>query len=254
MAEGDSAIHRLDPRAKVVATMAFILSVVSWGRYELTPLFPFFLFPVAMVARGNLPVGPIVRKVALVLPFAFLVGIFNPLFDREVLVRLGPLAVTGGWVSCGSIILRAVLTVGAAVILMATTGFPAICGALERLGIPRPFVVQLLSLYRYIFVLGEEGSRTVRARELRSCGKRGMEMRTYASLVGHLLLRTWERAERIHRAMLCRGFAGRFPVQRTYRFRTGDLLFVLGWTSLFLLFRLVNIPEFLGAAVAGLVR
>ena len=90
-----------------------------------------------MIALGDLPVRYIVRKIALVLPFAFLVGMFNPVFDREVLVRLGPLGISGGWISCASIIVRAILTVGAALILVAVTGFPAICRALERLGMPR---------------------------------------------------------------------------------------------------------------------
>jgi cobalt/nickel transport system permease protein len=68
------------------------------------------------------------------------------------------------------------------------TGFTAVCQALEHLGIPRIFTVQLLFLYRYIFVLTEESDRASRARELRSCGKRGHGIRSFGSLVGHLLL------------------------------------------------------------------
>src|SRR5512136_1625181 len=191
LATGATAIHRLDARAKVLATIVFIVSVVSFGRYELTPLFPFFLFLVAMAALGDLPARYIARKIVLVLPFAFVVGMFNPLFDREILVRLGPVGISGGWISCASITVRAILTIGAAVILVGVTGFPAICRAMEQLGVPRVFAVQLLFLYRYIFVLTEEGSRASRARELRSCGKRGMGMGAFGSLVGHLLLRTW---------------------------------------------------------------
>ncbi len=247
----DTAVHRLDPRAKVLVTFFFIVSVVSLGKYEISALFPFFLYPATMIALGGLPALFLVRKTVLVLPFAVAIGIFNPLLDRHVMLHAGPLAISGGWISCASIVTRAALTVSAAFILISVTGFPAICGALERLGMPRAFAVQLLFLYRYIFVLMEEGKRMSMARDLRSFGGSGLGMRHFGSLVGHLLLRTWERAERIHRAMLSRGFTGEFHPRRPCRFGVREILFILGWTALFLLFRLENIPRILGRLVTG---
>ncbi len=254
LAVGETGIHRLDPRAKVFTTFVFIVSVVSFGRYELSAMVPFFIFPVVMVSLGDLPAPYILKKIALLCPFALMVGIFNPVFDRQILVHLGPLAISGGWISFASIIVRAILTVGAALILVGLTGFSAVCRALEQMGMPKVFVVQLLFLYRYIFVLTEEGARTARARELRSFGKRGMEMKSFGSLVGHLLLRTWERAERVYRAMLCRGFNGEFHVRRNYRFGFRETVFTLFWSALFILFRLVNIPQFLGTVITELLR
>ncbi|WP_298266649.1 cobalt ECF transporter T component CbiQ [Geobacter sp.] len=254
LAAGEMAIHRLDPRAKVLATLVFIITVVSFGKYELTPLFPFFLFPVVTVAAGDLPAGYIVRKIALLCPFALVVGMFNPIFDREVLVHLGPFGVTGGWISFASIVVRSILTVGSALALVGVTGFSAVCSALERMGMPQTFAVQLLFLYRYIFVLTEEGARTARARELRAFGKRGKGMGSYGPLVGHLLLRTWERAERVHRAMLSRGFDGRFHVRRPFRFGVVETLFTLGWSAFFVFCRLVNVPDLLGSLVTEVFR
>lgn len=253
LSEGHSAVHRLDPRAKVLATLFFIVSVVSFGKYEVSALFPFFLYPAAMIAFADLPALFLARKTALVLPFAVVIGIFNPLLDSRILLHVGPLAISGGWISCASIIVRAALTVSAAFILVSVTGFPAICAALERLGMPRTFAVQLLFLYRYIFVLIEEGKRVSLARELRTFGGRGLGMKHFGSLVGHLLLRTWERAERIHRAMLARGFTGEFHPRRPCRFGVRETLFLLGWSALFLLFRLENIPRFLGTYVTGVL-
>jgi cobalt/nickel transport system permease protein len=254
LAAGDTALHRLDPRAKVLVTLVFIIAVVSFGKYEISALVPFFLFPVIMVALGDLPTSYMVKKIALLCPFALIVGIFNPVFDRQILVQLGPIGISGGWVSFVSIALRAFLTVGIALIMVGVTGFSAGCNALERMGLPKAFVVQLLFLYRYIFVLTDEGARTARARELRTFGKKGMEMKAFASLVGNLLLRTWERAERIYRAMLCRGFNGEFHVRRSYRFGIRETIFTVGWISLFILFRLVNVPQSLGALFTELLR
>lgn len=254
LAGGGTALHRLDARAKVLVTIVFILSVVSFDRYALAALLPFFLYPAAILALGNLPAGYFARKVALILPFALAVGMLNPLFDREVVVRLGPLAVTGGWVSCASIVVRSVLTVGAALLLVGVTGFPEICRALERLGVPQLFAVQLLFLHRYIFVLTEEGARSSRARELRSFGGKGRGITSTGSLVGHLLLRTWMRADRIHMAMLARGFTGEFHARRPSRFGGRELLFLFGWSALFLVLRLRNVPDLLGSVVTGALR
>lgn len=254
MAAGDSVLHRLDPRAKVLVTLIFIVSVVSYDRYQLSALIPFFLFPAVVIGLADLPAGYLLKKVALVCPFALLVGIGNPIFDRAVMVQLGPLAISGGWISCASIVLRAALTVSAALILVAVTGFPAICRALERLGMPRPFAVQLHFLYRYIFVLTEEGMRASRARDLRSCGKKGRGLASYASLLGHLLLRTWQRAERIHMAMLARGFRGAFHGRAEWRFGPGDLCFLLGWSAFFIALRLYNGSELAGALLTGVFK
>lgn len=254
LALGDTFLHRLDPRAKVLVTAVFIISVVSYGKYEVSALVPFVLFPAVMIAQGRIPFRVIVRKAIFVLPFAVAIGIFNPFFDRETLVTLGPLAINAGWVSCAAIIVRSLLTVAAAIILVAVTGFSSVCWALERMGMPRTFAVQLLFLYRYIFVLIEEGRNASRARELRSAGKAAMGMATFVSLVGHLLLRTWERAERIHRAMLARGFTGEFHARREFRFAAHDLLFLLCWSSLFIIMRYWNISRIFGNLVTGILQ
>jgi len=253
LAAGQTAMHRLDPRAKVLATLVFIVCVVSFGRYELSAMIPFFIFPAVLIALGQLPAGYLIAKVALVCPLAIAVGIFNPFFDRTVLLHLGPLGITGGWISCASIVVRTALTVGAALTLAALTGFPAICRAMERLGMPKAFAMQLLFLYRYLFVLTEEGGRASRARELRSFGKKGRGPASYASLLGHLLLRTWQRAERIHMAMLARGFTGVFHGRDSSRFGAAELLFLLVWSSLCIILRLNNGAQLLGSLVTGLL-
>lgn len=253
LATGGTTIHRLDARAKVIVTLVFIISVVSFDKYELTALFPFFIYPAVMMALGNLPAGYIARKIAFVLPFALVVAIFNPLFDRQVMIQLGPFGITGGWISCASVVVRAILTVGAAIILVGLTGFPGICKALEQLGMPQVFAVQLLFLYRYIFVLTEEGERASRARELRSFGNKGLSLASYSSLISHLLLRTWQRAERIHMAMLARGFTGEFHTGQSKRFGWTELSFVVGWSAIFILVRLQNIPQLIGTIVMGML-
>ncbi len=245
-------VHRLDARAKVLTTFFYVVCVVSFGKYDISAMLPFMIYPAVLVTVGELPLGYILRKIIIVVPFALLIGLFNPLFDRQVVMQLGSINIWGGWVSCLSILIRAILTASAAIMLVAITGFPAICEALEKLKMPRAFAVQLLFLYRYIFVLTDEGVRTARARQLRTFGKRGMGIKHFGSLIGHLLLRTWERAERIHMAMLARGFTGEVHTTRQQaRFGSKEFLFVGGWSSLFILLRLYNMPQLLGSLFTG---
>jgi len=247
-------LHRLDPRAKLLTTVVFIIAVVSCGKYEITGLLPFMIYPVALIAVGNLPPGYLARKILLAAPFAFCIGIFNPLLDRAVLVQLGPLGLSGGWVSFASIMIRCALTVSAALILIAGTGLNAVCLALERLGAPTGFVVQLLFLYRYIFVLTDEALRLMRARSLRSFQGRGLGFKVFTHLIGQLLLRTLARAQRIHLAMRSRGFDGTIRLLRPLEFHLKDAVFFVGWSTLFVLLRCYNIPHQLGHLLTGLAR
>ncbi len=249
MASGETWLHRLDPRAKLITTLIFLAMVVSYSRYSIMALVPFFIYPIVLISAGDLPSGYFLKKVLQVSPFAILIGIFNPLIDREIIYHLGSFGISGGWISFLSIILRFILTVSAALILIALTGFNAVCLALSRLGVPRPFVVQLLFFFRYIFVLVDETEKMEMARSLRSFNPKTSSFKVYVSIIGHLLLRSFDRAERIYLAMRCRGFDGNIHLTRTIKLGWEDLAFTAGWSVLFILFRFDNIPARLGEFV-----
>ena len=124
------------------------------------------------------------------------------------------------------------------------------CSALGRLGVPRPFVVQLLLLYRYLCVMTEEASRLTRARELRGFGK-PLAMRVFMSLIGHLLLRSWERAERIYFAMCARGFAGDLPTGKSSVWERTEWIALIAWAGALLALRLADLPTRFGQLVLG---
>jgi len=247
---GDSPIHRLDPFAKVLTTLVFIVVVVSFDRYTISGLLPYFLYPAVLIGLGNLPFFYFVKKLLLVSPFVLCIGIFNPFLDRDVLLYLGPVAISGGWVSFASILLRFTLTIGVGLLLIATTGFPAICLALNRMGAPRIFTVQLLFLYRYLFVLTEESIRMLRAHSLRALGKR-MRFATAKDLLGNLLLRTLSRAERIHLAMLARSFSGDIRLLQQFRIGPAEVLFAVNAIAIFILLRFHDLPLLIGQLLLG---
>lgn len=246
LAGGTSRLHLLDPRAKLLVSLIFIVLVVSCHRYDLTMLLPFFSYPVFTASQAGLSLRLIARKVLPVLPFVLLLGSANLLFDQHSQQFFGGITISGGWFSLLVLVLRTVLTVSAAVLLVATTSFMDISLALQQLGMPRVLVVQLFFMVRYLFVLAEDATMVVKARRLRSFGSKGMEWRPFAAMLTHLLLRSWERAERIHMAMLARG--GGWCLQTNGRFRFGgrEWCYLVGWGGLFILFRQVNLPVLLG--------
>lgn len=254
LASGDSVLHRLDPRVKLLAAFGFILTVVSFDRYELSGLLPFFFIPLVVCAMAGLPAWLVVRKALLVLPFALLIGAANPLLDQTVQLQLGTVGISGGWLSFASIVVRALLSAVAAILLVAVTGIPAVGCALGRLGAPQALVVQLLFMYRYLFVLAEEAAHASRSRTLRSFGRRGMGLAPFAAMVAHLLLRSWERAERIHCAMLARGFTGQFTASRSCWFGLAEAGGLLLFAVVCLLLRLVNLPQVVGEGIIALLR
>ena len=246
----DSTVHRLDARAKLLTTGAFILIVMSFDRYEVSALMPLFLYPIALVALGNLPAGYLLRKVALAAPFALFVGLFNPFLDRHAAGTLGSHVVSGGWLSFASIMVRFSLTVSVALILVACTGIYRLCAGLERLGLPRVLAVQLLFLYRYFFVIGDEGGRMVRSVEMRSAGPGRPGLKTYGTLLGTLLLRSVDRAQRIYRAMVAHGFDGEIRVLRQSDWTWRETAFAAGWPAFFVAARVWNLAAGVGGWIS----
>lgn len=251
-ASGITVIHRLSPEAKLLTTFAYLLAVTSFSRYEVTALIPFALYPVIMLSLSELPAKLIVGRLLPALPFLAFIGIFNPLFDQRPLLQLGPYLISGGWLSFLSLLLRSVLALAAAVVLIATTGIQAICFALLRLKIPKILVIQILFLHRYLHVLLDEFARTLRAYSLRNFHTGGLKFAVWGSLLGKLLLQTFDRARRIYQAMLCRGFDGQIRVLERARGKRGtDVLFTAAWILFFIAARLINLPEWLGVSLLG---
>lgn len=247
----DTSAHRIDARAKVVTTILFIMVVMSFSRYDVSALTPFFLYPLALMSLGRIPAGFLFRKILVAAPVAVVIGMFNPFFDRDPVALIGSFTISGGWISFASILLRFVLTVSAALVLVACTGMNRLCAGLERMGLPRVFAVQLLFLYRYLFVVVAEGARMLRSMELRSAGAGSIGLRVYGSLVGHLLVRSMARADRIYRAMVARGFDGQIRILHESRLRWADAAFVFGWTAFFVMARIWNLADLLGSLFMG---
>lgn len=251
LAQKRTAVHNAHPLSKLLVTAAYLVAVVSCGKYELNTLLPFFFYPAVIMAVAEIPVMPILKRALIAAPLAIAIGIFNPLFDSNTLMVVGNVKVSGGWISFFTIFIKSMLTVIAALILIATTQMTQIAYALRIMRVPRIFVMQLLLTYRYISVLMEEVSRTTRAYSLRSPFQKGIKFGDWGSLSGQLLIRTVDRAERIYQSMCCRGFEGEYNTGNDPKPAPKDVIYGIAWVSFFIIARFLNLSSLIGLLITG---
>jgi cobalt/nickel transport system permease protein len=245
---GESRIHQLDPRIKVLVTVGFILSNAllpdgSWPAFALA-----WLLLLMANDAANIGLGFTLKRSFVALPFALVAvsAIFSPLGRPLVEWNLGfiTLAPTDfGLIRFVSILLRSWLSVQMAILLVATTQFPDLIHAFEHLRLPRVLTTIIAFLYRYLFVLSNEALRILRARDARSAGLPGIKgggslqwrAKTTGSMAGQLFLRSYERSDRIYNAMISRGYTGHIRTLNPHVMNSADW-FILGLFLMFLVF------------------
>jgi len=228
----DSFIHRLDPRTKLVASMAFIVAVV------LTPasnwrVFVFYFGIISfLLILSKLPPLYVLKRALVIFPFVFLVAIFIPFFKEGEIagsynIWLWQVSVTySGLFILANVMVKAWLCILALILLSSTTKLAELLKGLRQLGIPRVMILILSFMYRYIFVLADEVMRMQQARDSRNFGgKRLHQLKTIGNMVGTLFIRSYERGERIYAAMLARGFDGQIRTLKDLSFRPADAYF-----------------------------
>lgn len=238
LALGDSLIHRTDPRVRLVC--AVLITVAAALVRSLPPALTALAAGGALTLLAGLPLLAVLRRLAVVNAFIVFLWLFLPFSaplsaQNDTLLRLGPLTATREGVGLALLItVKSNAIVLALLALMATIPVQDLGPAMQRLKVPGKLCHILLFTYRYIFVIHQE-YRTMR----RAMAARGFAPRTdrhtyraFAWLVGMLLVRSWDRAERVHSAMRCRGFRGRFYSLARFSATRRDILFLAGCAAL----------------------
>ena len=243
LAAQDSPIHRLHPTAKFLSTIAYIVLVVSFNKYDLDGLIPMLLWPVLLFQISGIPVRTCFYKLRIVLPLVMAVGLFNPFFDRAPMLVLGSLRISGGVISMLTLMGKGVLCLMASFLLMATTPIDSLCASLRKLHVPGMIVTLLLLTYRYVGVMTEELAVMTDAYHLRAPGQKGIHVSAWGSFLGQLLLRSMDRAQELYGSMLLRGYHEHFHYADVAPFTPRDGLYTLGCVLPFLLLRFVPVAQ-----------
>ena len=241
-----SPIHQLHPLAKLLVTLMYLFTVVSFSKYSFSALFVMLLYPVLTFQLSGIPLRLCFHKLRVVLVLVCAVGILNPFFDRTPVLALGGLTVTGGVVSMATLMLKGVFALTASFLLIATTPIDRLCAALRRLHVPGILVTLLLLTYRYVSLMLRQVSVMTDAYALRAPNQKGIHISAWGSFLGQLLLRSIDRGSELYQSMELRGFCGEFHYAGGAGYGAGDVCYTLCWAAFFLAARLADLPRLLG--------
>ncbi|MEU2423931.1 cobalt ECF transporter T component CbiQ [Streptomyces sp. NPDC007851] len=208
-----SPVHALPPHTKLAAVLAFVVVVVCTPR---TAMWAFGLYAVLLAGvahRARVPGSFVLRRLLIEVPFVAFAVLLPFVAQGERVGVLGlSLSVNGLW-GAWNVLAKGTLGVAASVLLAATTELRGLLLGLQRLRLP-PLLVQIASfMIRYGDVITDEMRRMRIARESRGFEARGVRhWGVLAKSAGALFIRSYERGERVHLAMVSRGYQGSMPV------------------------------------------
>jgi cobalt/nickel transport system permease protein len=225
----NSIIHRLDPRCKLI--IAFLLTfIIALSNNEVSLLLA-VVFAVLSIFIARLKLKMVFKRLLVVNIFIGVLWLFLPFTTAgKVIWTLGPLHTTNEGiirvllitVKCNTIILILISYI-------ATIPLITLVQALARLRLNKKLVQLLFFSFRYLSVVYMEFNRLHTSAKIRGFRPKTNQhtYKTYSLLIGMLLVRSWERAERVHQAMLCRGFDGNFYSLKSFSIKKMDVMFLI---------------------------
>jgi cobalt/nickel transport system permease protein len=229
IAAGDSPIHRLDARVKIVALIGLAIVAVTTPAARWAAFATYLAILAGLCAAARLPLGYVLRRLTVELPFL-------------VAAAMLPFVAPDGMRVAGTVAAKATTGVLAMVLLSSTTPFPVLLHGFEQLRAPRLVVMIVAFMWRYLHVIGDEVTRMRVARQARGYQPRWLwQAGAVGQSVAALFIRSLERGERVYLAMASRGYQGGTPaalVPRTILTAT-DLAFAAALGAAVVLTRVV---------------
>jgi cobalt/nickel transport system permease protein len=248
----DSPVHRLEARTKLVALLTLVVCTALTPPTALWAFGVYLLLLAVLLGLSRLPLAAVLRRALWFGPFILTAVLLVPFVQRGDGAVAAELAVGGlrlrlystGLLVARGILLKSGVSALSVILLVSTTHFSQLLKGMERLGLPRLLLAIISFLYRYLFLLLDQFMRLLRAARSRNleAGPLSLRLRAAGGIVGSLFIRTYSRAERVHAAMLARGYQGTLPLLRDTRLGAADFAF-LG----------VFLPAVIGVCAAALL-
>lgn len=231
---GDSPLHQLDPRVKVVTAVLLIVGIVLTPEHSY-PAYPLLWALLASLAAiGGIGALRLGQNAALVLPFSLAALTLTFTLPGEPVARILGLTITdAGLARFVTILLKSWLAAQAALLLAMTTPFIDLLWALNQLYVPSILVAIIALTYRYLFSLQDEAQRLIQARTARSGTRAGQKpggslrwrAKVAGGMIGTLFVRSYERSERVYLAMRARGYTGHMRILHASSITRRDILY-----------------------------
>lgn len=226
-AEGSSFIHKLDPRVKFITFIPFVVIIAVMQGIKAP--FAGLIVSIIMVLAAGLDARRLLNRLLIVNIPVLLLWFFLPFsHPGEELFSIYNFSVTSeGLLHALSITLKTNAIVIATIAMLGTSEIFSLAHGLVHLHVPVKLVYLFFFFYRYISVIHSEYTRIRRAMAVRrfKAKTNAHTYRTIGNLIGMVIVRSYERSQRIYSAMLCRGFKGTFPVITHFKFKLSDAIF-----------------------------
>lgn len=209
---GHSAVHRAPAHLKILLLLGFVLTVVATPRDWYAVFGGYLLVLLAVVAAARVPYGYLLRRLVIEVPFLVFAALMPFVVAGPTVTVLGVPLSEAGLLAAWGLAVKGTLGVLASLTLAATTEPADVLLGLQRLRLP-DLLVQIMSfMVRYLDVVTADLGRMVTAMRSRGVDPRSpRHWPALARTLGALFVRSYERGERVHLAMLARGYDGRLP-------------------------------------------
>lgn len=209
---GHGPLHRMAAHHKLLVLVGFMLLVIATPR-ELYSVFGIYaVLVVSVIFASGVPLTYIAKRMVIEVPFVFFAILVPFIATGPKTEVLGLSLSEPGLVAAFGLLAKGTIGVASSLTFAATTEPDDILRGLERLRMP-DLIVQIMGfMIRYLDVVTAEWSRMLVAMRSRGCDPRSPKhWATLARGMGALFIRSYERGERIHLAMLSRGYTGSLP-------------------------------------------
>lgn len=226
-AQLDSPLHRWEPRFKLIGLLVLIFAFSFVRDLRLLP--PMLLVTAALCALSRIPPGFLWMRLRTPGVFLLILAFLLPfLSGPTVLFRWGPLALRQeGCLALLLVVSKFVSILTVSLVLFGSAPFLTTIKAMRALRLPPILADMVLLSYRYIFEIGGDLERmetAMRLRGFRAHHFSGRGLSALASLAGSILVRSYERSERIYRAMILRGYGQAPRLRDEFEVRSGDVI------------------------------
>jgi cobalt/nickel transport system permease protein len=226
-----SILSGLDPRAKLLATLAFIILITLLPNGSYHAYLALFFALLVMIVASKVRFGHYLQSLLLIAPLllAFLLSVpfirdANPASTALSSHRLELLF---------ALVSKTVLSYLFSVVLLFSTSFTRLMEATQKLGMPKILVMIANFAYRYQFIIVDEVERLSRSRNSRLWQPRFInQAKTIGYMAGTLFIRSYERSERVYMAMSSRGFDGKFVSESEMKLTVSDFAYLLSCAAI----------------------
>ncbi|HET9501071.1 MAG TPA: cobalt ECF transporter T component CbiQ [Marmoricola sp.] len=215
---GHSWLHRMTAHHKVLLLVGFVLLVVATPRTWFPVFGGYAVLVLAAAVSAGVPLGHLLKRMVVEVPFVVFALLMPFVASGPRVELLGVTVSEAGLLAAWALLAKGTLGVLASLLFAATTDPRDLLAGLQRLRVPDQLVQIMGFMVRYLDVVGDDLRRMRIARESR--GFRGRGVHSWPVLArssGALFIRSYERGERVHLAMLSRGYTGRMPDLGTHR-------------------------------------